>query len=1020
MTLPPKPKSKTDKDAGKVAPGTLTDTKIVGTDTGTGGFEIEGELETLDPGASDTRATYGVFSRGDINVDNTQKDISKVTRITLGQYLGRSTKNNEYPIDAVETSDVSITSEKRLPAKLSPSTNSSQFRRDLPPSLSNEAPTIAGFRRGKSDPMSDVDGNRLLPEATVDDKKELNQASPLKAYTSAVLGKNRFTPEKTMASSQLRRYRHVPESMGKYQPGDSPTANVQDFSQKRMAQVGPALSMRSGIELLSGNDGFNPSNTAAEAGAILPGVAQLGVRRIDNVMLSAGDVMDSLYTDESADSTITIDPMSLSWGTMNNTSDQFSGASALGMAALSAALVFGVEVVIELLSVVLSGVGKGKRPTRDSIGRYTLGSYMSGQKPKDTNSIAGVIGAALPPDLGSLLGLRPTRSQFSACVKVGSRAFFGIKSTGGLLGGIVGAAAAGAMSDNPGYNAVICRAIIRSGVSVADAIKHIGGNPISIAKGILGMLDVLKSSKIISAINVFAQLGDQILNTPDEWTDNLAEGVKVSSMDTSANTNAVNKSRLDGTLKLAWAANRAPSVMLLPRAIIASRGETGSDAPSFGLTSFDSDTKHQVRVNESRLSQEDVDKIESQLDAEYVPFYFHDLRTNEIISFHAFLESISDDYTANYESSEGFGRVDPVKIYKSTTRKIGVSFRVVATSQMDFDDMWIKLNKLTTLVYPQYTAGRMITNGSDYTIRQPFSQLIGASPMIRLRLGDLFKSNYSKFALARLFGMGEQGVKIDGKSIGNLEKFDDAIINDLKSYIERVKKIPSNVRFHISSMGNYPLSVETAGTTILSVGQKTPLYAETYLGGELPQDLIQIKIVNSDGAGSVRGTVEWNEEAKERYKNVLAAYDEIYGSIATSPAKKLIGGTYTFPVSALAPTQESISRVIAEKLPRADAGYVTAFNEFMKDSDSTSGNAIARSFRTVGGKGLAGFIDSMNYDWFSQVTWETMPDRTAPQMCKVTLSFSPIHDISPGLDSTGFDRAPVYPVGPMSPRKIKR
>jgi hypothetical protein len=37
--------------------------------------------------------------------------------------------------------------------------------------------------------------------------------------------------------------------------------------------------------------------------------------------------------------------------------------------------------------------------------------------------------------------------------------------------------------------------------------------------------------------------------------------------------------------------------------------------------------------------------------------------------------------------------------------------------------------------------------------------------------------------------------------------------------------------------------------------------------------------------------------------------------------------------------------------------------------------------------------------------------RKAPKMCKVSVSFSPFHDIVPGLDHQGFNRAPVYPVG---------
>jgi hypothetical protein len=74
-------------------------------------------------------------------------------------------------------------------------------------------------------------------------------------------------------------------------------------------------------------------------------------------------------------------------------------------------------------------------------------------------------------------------------------------------------------------------------------------------------------------------------------------------------------------------------------------------------------------------------------------------------------------------------------------------------------------------------------------------------------------------------------------------------------------------------------------------------------------------------------------------------------------------------------------------------------------------NAVVKSFKSAGGKGLAGFIDSLNFDWYDKVLWDTDVGNKAPMMCKVTLSFSPIHDISPGLDSQGYNRAPVYPVG---------
>jgi hypothetical protein len=63
----------------------------------------------------------------------------------------------------------------------------------------------------------------------------------------------------------------------------------------------------------------------------------------------------------------------------------------------------------------------------------------------------------------------------------------------------------------------------------------------------------------------------------------------------------------------------------------------------------------------------------------------------------------------------------------------------------------------------------------------------------------------------------------------------------------------------------------------------------------------------------------------------------------------------------------------------------------------------------------------MSFNWIdSNVTWAGVgsPDgigNRAPKYAEISLSFTPIHDISPGIDSQGFNRAPIYPVGPFAP-----
>jgi hypothetical protein len=73
-------------------------------------------------------------------------------------------------------------------------------------------------------------------------------------------------------------------------------------------------------------------------------------------------------------------------------------------------------------------------------------------------------------------------------------------------------------------------------------------------------------------------------------------------------------------------------------------------------------------------------------------------------------------------------------------------------------------------------------------------------------------------------------------------------------------------------------------------------------------------------------------------------------------------------------------------------------------------NAVIRSFESAGGQGVAGVITQLGFDW-NEAPWEINDGSRAPMWCKVTLGFTPIHDIPLGLDYEGGMRAPAYNVG---------
>jgi len=74
-------------------------------------------------------------------------------------------------------------------------------------------------------------------------------------------------------------------------------------------------------------------------------------------------------------------------------------------------------------------------------------------------------------------------------------------------------------------------------------------------------------------------------------------------------------------------------------------------------------------------------------------------------------------------------------------------------------------------------------------------------------------------------------------------------------------------------------------------------------------------------------------------------------------------------------------------------------------------NAYMKSFESSMGRGLAGVINSLSVNYkLNELPWEIGPGMRGPTAIEVSLSLAVIHDIPPGLDANGYNRAPIYPV----------
>ena len=1045
-------------------------------DTGPGGFGIDGKTYTYDIGVPEAdggpqgqRIEFIDVSPGYVDGSGKPKDLTKKTKSTLADFLSNATSGkgaspaNAYPVDA-GLNDASTTTKTGLPTVQTPGATGPSNSRAFAPgasnlnALSNRFTSLVGFHKGKSD-AAGVDGNELLPgvpgNATyVSEEGSLtgipssqkqvdghaDTTGVVGSYLSDVLRANRFSGADSAytvvtAGSGRNPTLSRQKRLGTYE------ASVPGITPAQAAAIGPLLTLRAAQELGSAARGSDPGSAASQASARLPGPSQLGVTKVNVSVLNAMDALISVSAAPDLTPPSLSDVGSTSWGSLNNVDDPFSGTDAVGMTLLSIALVAGIEVVIDVVSAMLGAVtSQAKKPTHDAQGRYGLGEYYAGEKRLGKASapgLAGTLNAIGTSNIGGLLGIQPTNHPFNQALSVGANAFFGLPAEGGFGRQLVGSLASGI--DSPGFNVVMARAILRGSVVITEQAKKIKGNPVNAAAQALALMDVIRSSKVVAACNVFASLGDALLSLSKEWIDPDTVGNRrVSRVDNIDNLlgTAVGKNRLKGSLKLAWSSNRAPAQLLMPSNII------GPNITATGLGQYDSmlgarvdpQSRISARILKSspRIDADTAAAFEATLDAEYVPFSFHDIRTNEIVSFHAFLASLTDEYTATYDKAEGYGRVEPVRTYRGTERKVGMSFYVLATSLQDFDEMWVKINKLVTLVYPQYTKGiELSSSDGAYRFTQPFSQLVGASPLVRIRLGDLLKSNYSRFSLARLFGLGNDGFTLNGAKDASTSVDD----NDLDRYTRALESVMAhpNGETYVVAPGTYPYVDGVTGVGLMGsivpplAGLPTYKFAPTFSPQLAPSGMLIVKATRIDPtgptdvasvkAGNARMICEviLNDDPSYRttFSRSLTAAAIEFGSEAR-PLQKFLGGTYSVPVTALTATRKSRQKIVSRlALGGNNDAFSTEISRFM-DPGGPCPNAVAKSFKDTGGKGLAGFIETIGFDWYDKVTWEVMPDRTAPKLCKVTLSFSPIHDIAPGIDHFGFNRAPLYPVGLMA------
>ena len=692
--------------------------------------------------------------------------------------------------------------------------------------------------------------------------------------------------------------------------------------------------------------------------------------------------------------------------------------------------------------------------------------------------------------------------------------------------------------DEPHYWVTVFMSILKRSNGVMSTVFN-AGQKSGLDSG-MRFIDAIKNNALLRFMNTLATIGDVHLTSQNSKTSEDKQ-IRLRDVDSlpSIPATRVMKSRSGKMNKtnLSFSDRNMPAAYLLPLNVVGAtmdmntinkgtnpaRGMLGSGLAGKTFTGVG------LHGSYNRIPSEVVREIENRLEGEYVPFYITDLRTNEIISFHAFLTNLGDSIQTSYNDATGYGRLDSVKTYSKTTRTVSVSFSIVATNPEDFDEMWYKINKLVTLLYPQYTDGDTITKSNvpfdnplassalAAVFKQPFSQVLGATPVVRMRVGDVIKSNYSRFGLSRIFGAGDPGSNLRVVSEGQ-GGFGKAL--DLASSLTNLQGIGVNIP-GMGRVNTRDIMLNTFankyGSPIskLAFGAAAAKTANKIFGGNeniinTSADQLTSKLIEDKAEGLVNGFVNplVINDIVNRMVDPSLTSDESHGHnigdqvfirpkqdkpyvdidgnqflfnrkvLAIVDSKNIINVenssklansrsieyvTYTeYEVIVVDPNLGSVSgnkfkithsdliadysdiyeKTYGERVNQANSfgvnktlSDITADNVKKSQSNNKSlisklsseaidtlangpeafmspfFNPVTRAFETNMGRGLAGTLGGIQFNWVGDYPWETKFNGRAPIGVDISLTLSVIHDLPPGLDHSGYNRAPLYNVG---------
>ena len=122
-----------------------------------------------------------------------------------------------------------------------------------------------------------------------------------------------------------------------------------------------------------------------------------------------------------------------------------------------------------------------------------------------------------------------------------------------------------------------------------------------------------------------------------------------------------------------------------------------------------------------------IDGADALANTHFQTIDFEHVPSETSVSFKAFVQALNETYNSDWSEEPIYGRSDPIRMFKQTSRSITLSFIAPAATEGEGFENLAKVQKLVTFLYPNYT-----------DVQNALS--ISQAPLIRLKVMNLIGS----------------------------------------------------------------------------------------------------------------------------------------------------------------------------------------------------------------------------------------------------------------------------------------